>query len=844
MNPLPGLIQGNGTICAGLTTQLSDVVSGVWTSSNPLVASVTAGPGFTTIVTGGSVGSQTTATITLTAGSGCIETKVITVNPLPLLIQGNTVICSGLTTQLTDNTANGVWSSSSNTIASVGSATGLVTGGLFISPAATQIATITYSLTTTGCIISTTVAVNPLPQVINGPSSVCQSFTINLSDVTASGAWSVTNTNLGTIAAVGPFGSFTADTAGGVVGVDTIIYTLGTGCLQTKTVTVNLQPYPITGIPLQLCNHASAFLSDAQTGGFWTTSNAGVATVGSTTGLVTGNQIGAGTPQTATITYTIGGCHVSTIVGVNTQPVGITGPANVCAGANITLNDATVGGVWSTSNSNIATVVPAIGGGTVTGGVNPGGLDTITYTIGSCFATTTVMVNVQPSTILGTTTFCNLSSVTLSDAVGGGIWSSSNSGIATVGSLSGIVTGDMPTSPAVIGHATITYTEAIGGCFISRAVTVNIQPVAINGFTQVCNGLTTQLSDGTPSGIWSVASATASSASVSSTGLVTGLAAGPLGTDSYPVIIYTISSCFVTTTVTVHPIPSDITGTFFVCKGSSTTLADLSPSGTWSSSTPSVASADILRGIITGVNTGNTLITYTLPTTCITTHTLTVVNVPGPIAGTGALCAGLNEQLADATSGGLWTLSNTNVATIGSSSGIVTGVASGTVIISYTLGSGCNVVAPVVVNPLSPVIGVTTVCIGFTTNLSDTTVGGAWSSSNGNATVNAVTGVVTGVNAGTAVITYTLPTACEATTTVTILPLPAAITGPDSLCDGLSITLSDGSPGGVWSSSNPTVATIDLSLGVITAGYPIAPSGITTRTPVVGTSLTRWLSAN
>jgi len=51
--------------------------------------------------------------------------------------------------------------------------------------------------------------------------------------------------------------------------------------------------------------------------------------------------------------------------------------------------------------------------------------------------------------------------------------------------------------------------------------------------------------------------------------------------------------------------------------------------------------------------------------------------------------------------------------------------------------------------------GVQNVCVGSTTNLSSTTAGGTWSSSDVTiATVNAATGLVTGVSAGTATITY------------------------------------------------------------------------------------------
>lgn len=51
--------------------------------------------------------------------------------------------------------------------------------------------------------------------------------------------------------------------------------------------------------------------------------------------------------------------------------------------------------------------------------------------------------------------------------------------------------------------------------------------------------------------------------------------------------------------------------------------------------------------------------------------------------------------------------------------------------------------------------------------------------------------------------------------TVTLSPLPAAITGTTYACVGLTTTLSDTSPGGTWSSSNPAIATISAA-GVVT----------------------------
>jgi len=50
---------------------------------------------------------------------------------------------------------------------------------------------------------------------------------------------------------------------------------------------------------------------------------------------------------------------------------------------------------------------------------------------------------------------------------------------------------------------------------------------------------------------------------------------------------------------------------------------------------------------------------------------------------------------------------------------------------------------------------------------------------------------------------------------VIVNPLPAAITGPSAVCQFMTITLADATPGGAWSSSNNAVATISSS-GIVT----------------------------
>lgn len=76
----------------------------------------------------------------------------------------------------------------------------------------------------------------------------------------------------------------------------------------------------------------------------------------------------------------------------------------------------------------------------------------------------------------------------------------------------------------------------------------------------------------------------------------------------------------------------------------------------------------------------------------ITTAGNSLLNAPGlsvtPITGPASLCAGASITLTNATPGGTWSSSNTNVATVTPTTGIVTGIAPGTAVITYSIGQG------------------------------------------------------------------------------------------------------------------------------------------------------------
>ncbi|MCD6012085.1 MAG: surface protein [Flavipsychrobacter sp.] len=356
-------------------------------------------------------------------------------------------------------------------------------------------------------------------------------------------------------------------------------------------------------------------------------------------------------------------------------------------------------------------------------------------------------------------------------------------------------------------------------------VTVNPLPVvsAITGTPEVCESATTVLASSPGGGTWTASNANATVVG----GTVTGVTAGTVD------ISYTVTnSCgprTVVQNVTVNPLPNagTITGAASVCEAGVTTLADAAGGGTWSASNGNVTVDGL--GNVTGVTMGTTTISYTVTNSCGTasaTHAMTIDALPAAISGANNVCVSASIVLTDASAGGVWSASNSN-ATV--TAGLVTGVTAGTVDISYTLTNACGVnaaVQPVTVNPLpdaGTIVGASNICISGTVTFTDTAPGGVWSASNSNATVDG-SGNVTGVTAGTVVISYSVTNGCGtavATFSVNVVSTPSAgtITGLSNVCPAATITLSNLTAGGVWSASNSN-ATVDASGNVtgVTAG--------------------------
>ena len=795
VNTVPAAISGTAAFCSGNTVTLTNTVpGGTWISSDNTIATISTS-GIASGVAGG------TATISYSLSAGCGVAMMVTVNQSPSAISGSSSLCIGTAGTFGNTVVGGTWSSSNTSVATIGAASGIV------SSATIGTTTISYFLAN-GCGVSTAATVNPLPLAISGASTACTGNIASLSDASPGGSWSSNNVAVATV------GSSAGVVSGISAGIVTIVYTLPTGCTATRPMTVNASPAAISGSST-VCQGTSVTFADATPGGAWTSNNTTVASVGPGNGIVNGLAYGS-----AIIIYTVpSGCTAVQAVAVNTLPPGITGPSSVCEGRTITLNNTSAGGTWSSSAPSLATVDAS---GVVTGVA--AGAATISYSLGvGCVVVTPVTVNGAPAAIAGITTVCLASPVTLSSTTTGGSWSSANSGIAGISPATAIMVGNS------VGATTISYTLSTG-CYNTAVVMVN-NATPIAGGSGVCQGSTVSLTNASAGGIWSSNNATIAGIG-SSSGMVTGYA---LGTATISYVI--AAGCIATMPLTVNPLPAAITGAGSVCVGQSTTLSSTSASGAWSSANSAVASIS-LAGVVSGIGSGITTLSYTLPTGCYATRSMTVSVIPAAISGTANTCAGSTTILTDVTAGGTWSSANASIGDIGSATGVVTGIAGGTTAMTYTMGPGCYATTSFTVNPLpAGISGSSAVCAGLNISLSDVTPGGTWSVSPSSvAGINAA-GLLTGISAGSCVVTYTLSTGCYITTAITV-NAAASITGSSSVCAGSAITLADVTASGTWSSSAPSQASVDASGVVIgvAAGAAIvtykAPTGCIATLPL------------
>jgi hypothetical protein len=825
VNPLPvvAAITGASSVCVGSTTVLaSSTTGGVWSTSDATVADVSASG----VVTGASAGSATiTYSVTI---NGCTTTTSasMTVNASPtatVTASGATTFCAGGTVDLTANAG---------------------TSYLWSNGAQTQTITVTtsgsYSVTVTngsGCSTTSSaqsVTVNPLPTVaaITGSSDVCVGSTTVLASSTTGGVWSTSDATVADVSASGVV-------TGVSTGSATITYTVtdGNGCINSTSASVTVNAAPTATVT------ASGATTFCAGGSVDLTANAGT------------SYLWSNGAQTQTITVTTSGSYSVTVtngsgcsttsaaeaVTVNPLPTvaAITGSPDVCVGSTTVLASSTTGGVWSTSDATVADVSAS---GVVTGA--SAGSATITYTVtdgNGCINSTSasVTVNATPTatvTASGATTFC----------AGGTVDLTANAGTSYLWS-NGAQTQTITVTTS--GSYSVTVTNGSGCSTTSSAQSVTVNPLptvaAITGSPDVCVGSTTVLASSTTGGVWSTSDATV--ADVSASGVVTGASAGS-ATITYTVTDGNGCTNSTSASVTVNATPTatvTASGATTFCAGGTVDLtANAGTSYLWSNGAQTQT--------ITVTTSGSYSVTVTNGSGCSTTssaQSVTVNPLPTVAAITGSpdVCVGSTTVLASSTTGGVWSTSDATVADV-SASGVVTGVSTGSATITYTVtdGNGCtnSTSASVTVNatPTATVTasGATTFCAGGTVDLT-ANAGTSYLWSNG-----AQTQTITVTTSGSYSVTVTNGSGCSTTSSaqsVTVNPLPtvAAITGSPDVCVGSTTVLASSTTGGVWSTSDATVADVSAS-GVVTGAS--AGSATITYTVTDGNGCTNSTSAS
>lgn len=364
--------------------------------------------------------------------------------------------------------------------------------------------------------------------------------------------------------------------------------------------------------------------------------------------------------------------------------------------------------------------------------------------------------------ITGAMDVCAGDSSIFIDVTTGGIWTIDSTRIATIDAGTGMLHG------VAAGIANITYT--IGGSSVTRSVTIDATPEPITDITGVCfdsyysHGELFSLTTG---GMW-----TSSNTSVATIDTFGDYAGVSLGTST---ISYTVGSCSVSTTVSVSPLPDSISASAsLLCTHDTIRLTDDTPGGLWISNDTTIISVNSV-GIATGIATGTEIVTYSLPTGCFSIIDIPVFPTASLFAGYTSICRETSEYLEATILGGEWSSSDPTIASVGISTGEVIGLSNGNAILYYTLPySGCTMRLPVTVAPyIPPIIGSSSICLGSTTTMIDTATGGRWHSTNpAVASVDSVTGLVTGLLSGSATIEYNTISSCTVYEPFTVATSP------------------------------------------------------------------------
>ncbi len=710
-----------------------------------------------------------------------------------------------------------------------------------------------------------TVTITPIPVApITGNKSVCLGSTTSLFTTTAGGTWSSNNSAVASISTGGVV-------TGQSVGSAFITYT--DACGSTASTTVTVIALPGTPVISVVDNCATSTLSTTATGTLLWSTNATTA------------SISVSTAGTYSVTQTINGCTsaagfaVAAPIALPATPVVTV--VNNCESSILSTN--VVGALtWSTGATTSSITVYVAG------------TYTVTQTVNGC-------TSLAGSGIAAPNTTPAKPVVTVADNCGSSMLSTNATG--TLAWSNGATTSSI----TVTGAGIYTVTQTVNGC-VSAAGSGTASPRTIpatpvvtvvnncgssilstdaTGTLAWSNGVNTSSITVNTAGSYTVTQTVNGCTSVAGSGI-----ASPLTVPSTPVVTV-VNNCGSSTLSTnaigtlawsnganTSSITVNTAGTYTVTAQSANGCTSVAGSGI-AAPKPTVAAPAITvvnncGSTTLSTNASGTLVwsnagtTSSINVTSAGTYSVTVTNASGcsasssvavtvntapvvnAITGTTTVTVGSATQLANATTGGVWTSSNTAVAAI-STSGLVTGVGAGSSTITYTVTGtgGCTAtvtamitVTPSCVTPVFTTIGnITTSAVSgcaapvtYTINVTGTpaltyTLTGA------TAGTGSGSGSGTLFNFGITNVTINAVNACGTATTyftVTVInanPLTATITpaSADVYCNSLVLTGTNGasaykwvSPGGSTYSTNA-----QINLGLLNADgiYQLFVSG-------------------
>lgn len=282
---------------------------------------------------------------------------------------------------------------------------------------------------------------------------------------------------------------------------------------------------------------------------------------------------------------------------------------------------------------------------------------------------------------------------------GAGSWTSSDTTVATVDGSTGVVTALTP------GTTMITYTSSINGHVNSQVIIVYAAATVTNltiGGAQVGAGNVTPTgftpADASQSISWK-SSVPASATINATTGVITPVAQGST-TISYALVETVTGRVVARGSLPIAVKASGVAGaaitgldrTLQIGGTTSVTAVTTEANAIWSSSTPAVATVDV-KGVVTALTAGTTTISYTTsssghvnsqaitvyPAATLLNPTINVVQVgKGNVTPTGYQIATSGQTI-------VWNSSAPAIATINATTGVITPVAEGNTLISYTV---------------------------------------------------------------------------------------------------------------------------------------------------------------